>query len=89
MSGIEVTDVAVSETLLTVLASHLRSIPPDVDWTTVSLPDLGLDSMSAIELVLAIEDTFAAQFPEDALVRETFATFGSLERVVRSMVLQS
>jgi acyl carrier protein len=76
----------VSDTLLGVLAEHLHSIPDGSDWSTVSLPDLGLDSMAAIELVIAIEDAFGAQFPEDRLVRETFATYASLETVVRSMV---
>jgi len=78
----------VSVTLRGVLAEHLHSLPSDSDWAGVSLPDLGLDSMAAIELVLAIEDTFDAQFPEDRLVRETFATYQSLEGVVRSMVRQ-
>lgn len=86
MSAETTTDPTVTETLRTVLTAHLRRVPDDTDWTTVSLPDLGLDSMSAIELVLAIEDTFDAEFPEERLVRETFATYGALESVVRSMV---
>ena len=88
MAGTELTQATVSGTLRKVLAGHLRRLPADVDWTTVSLTDLGLDSMSAIELVLDIEETFGAQFPEELLVRETFATFQSLETVVKSMVLQ-
>jgi acyl carrier protein len=87
MSDTDVTDATVSEKLLTVLAGHLPSIPADLDLATVSLPDLGLDSMSAIELVIAIEDTFGVQFPEEQLVRETFATYGSLETVVKSMIV--
>ena len=86
MSDTEVTGTALSEALREVLIGHLRSVPPEVDWSTVQLRDLGLDSMTAIELVLDIEDRFDAQFPEEVLVRETFATFGSLETVVRSMV---
>ncbi|HEY0501152.1 MAG TPA: phosphopantetheine-binding protein [Kutzneria sp.] len=86
MDGVEVTRRPVSDTLPEVLARHLRRVPTDVDWTTVTLADLGLDSMVAIELVLDLEDTFGAQFPEDALVRETFETFRSLEAVVKSMV---
>ena len=82
----EKTDPTVTDTLRTVLIGQLRHVPDDVDWATVSLPDLGLDSMSAIELVLAIEDTFDAQFPEERLVRETFASYGALEAVVHSMV---
>jgi acyl carrier protein len=86
MDGVEVTRRPVSDRLPEVLVRHLRRVPADVDWTTVTLPDLGLDSMVAIELVLDLEDTFGAQFPEDALVRETFETFQSLEAVVKSMV---
>lgn len=86
MSSNEVTESTLSDQLLILVTSHLRRVPADVDWTTVQLPDLGLDSMSAIELVVAIEDAFGAQFPEESLVRETFATFRSLETVVRSMV---
>ena len=85
LTGTGLTDATVTDRLLEVLAGHLRTVPPDVDWATAALPDLGLDSMSAIELVLAIEDEFGAQFPEDLLVRETFATFGSLAAVVREM----
>jgi len=88
VDGAEVTEESVSDTLHKVLARHLRRLPDDVDWSTVTLADLGLDSMVAIELVLDIEDTYGAQFPEDLLVRETFATFCSLETVVKSMVAQ-
>jgi acyl carrier protein len=82
------TEATVSETLLEVLTNHLRRVPADVDWATTQLPDLGLDSMSAIELVIDIEDTFGAEFPAELLVRETFATFESLETVVKTMVPQ-
>ncbi|MFL6164578.1 MAG: acyl carrier protein [Jatrophihabitantaceae bacterium] len=78
----------VSGALIEVLARQLHAIPSDVDWNTVALPDLGLDSMSAIELVIDIEDRFGAQFPEERLVRETFATFPALVAVVRGMVEQ-
>lgn len=88
MHRTDVTEASVSDTLPKVLVRHLRRVPEDVDWTTVLLADLGLDSMVAIELVLDIEDTFGAQFPEDLLVRETFATFQSLETAVKSMVAQ-
>ncbi len=86
MAGVELTGTRVTEQLLEVLTRHLRTVPPDVDWESVALPDLGLDSMSAIELVLALEETLGVRFPEEALVRETFATYASLESVVRSLV---
>jgi acyl carrier protein len=75
-------------TLIEVLACHLHGIPSDVDWNTVALPDLGLDSMSAIELVIDIEDRFGTQFCEERLVRETFATFPALVAAVQDMVEQ-
>jgi acyl carrier protein len=87
MSGPET--AAVSDAVVDVLTRHLRRMPPDGDWSAVTLADLGLDSMTAIEVVVDIEETFDTQFPEELLVRETFATFGSLEAVVRSMVSQS
>jgi acyl carrier protein len=68
------------------LAAHLRAVPPDVDWASITLPELGLDSMSAIELVLAIEEVLEVRFPEPLLVRETFVTLASLESAVRSLV---
>jgi acyl carrier protein len=88
MSGNEAIELTLSGQLLALVVNHLRRVPPDVDWATAQLPDLGLDSMSAIELVVAIEDTFGAQFPEESLVRETFTTFKSLETVVLSMADQ-
>ncbi|WP_305788034.1 phosphopantetheine-binding protein [Symbioplanes lichenis] len=78
------TDPVVSDKLRTVLVAHLHP-PQDQDWTTVPLADLGLDSLSAIDLVIHLEDAFGAEFPPELLVRETFATFGSLESAVRSM----
>ncbi len=76
-------------TLIDVLTRHLRRVPSDGDWSGSTLTDLGLDSMTAIEVVLDIEETFDRQFPEELLVRETFATFSTLEAVVRSMVAAS
>jgi acyl carrier protein len=75
----------VSGTLIELLACHLPGLPAEVDWTAVALPDVGLDSMSAIELVIDIEDRFGAEFPEHRLVRETFATFPALVAVVQEM----
>ena len=42
------------------------------------LRDLGLDSMQAIELMFAIEDTYAVILPDDKLTDATFETAGSL-----------
>jgi len=79
-------ETAESTELLKVLSRHLRYWSEDQDWSTVSLPDLGLDSMSAIDLVIDIEETFGIVLPEELLVRETFATFPALQAAVRSLV---
>jgi acyl carrier protein len=43
-----------------------------------SLRDLGLDSMQAIELLFALEDTYQVAIPDDLLTNATFETAGSL-----------
>ncbi|MET8944508.1 acyl carrier protein [Streptomyces sp. NPDC004542] len=58
-----------------------REITPDA-----SLRELGLDSMQAIELLFAIEDTFGVTLPDDDMNDDTFATAGSLWTVVRAAV---
>ncbi|MEV4878667.1 phosphopantetheine-binding protein [Streptomyces cyaneofuscatus] len=42
----------------------------------------GLDSMQAIELLFALEDTFEVTFPDDAMNDTTFATADALWQVV-------
>ncbi|WP_329066104.1 acyl carrier protein [Streptomyces sp. NBC_01429] len=54
-----------------------REIAPDAP-----LRELGLDSMQAIELLFAIEDTFGVTLPDDDMNDETFATARSLWAVV-------
>lgn len=58
-----------------------REITPEA-----SLRELGLDSMQAIELLFAIEDTFGVTLPDDDMNDDTFATAGSLWTVVRAAV---
>ena len=89
MSDVEALESTIHDRLRAVLLNHLRKVPDNVDWATVSLPDMGLDSLSAIDVVIDIEETFGAQFPAESLVRETFSTFASLEAVVTAMVRQA
>jgi acyl carrier protein len=50
-----------------------------------SLHDLGLDSMRAIELLFAIEDTYGVSMPDELLTDATFATAGSLWAAIESL----
>lgn len=54
-----------------------REISPDA-----SLRELGLDSMQAIDLLFAIEDTFGVTLADDDMNDDTFATADSLWTVV-------
>ncbi|MGW1077326.1 acyl carrier protein [Streptomyces sp. NPDC002537] len=51
-----------------------------------ALRDLGLDSLGIVELLAALEDTYAVQFHDDALSPETFATPGVLWKVLSGLV---
>lgn len=46
------------------------------------LHELGLDSMQAVELLFAVEDTFGVELADDMLADATFETAGSLWRAI-------
>jgi len=58
----------------------------DLDQTDVELVTLGLDSLSAINLLLDIEDTFSIAFPDELLNESTFRSNSSLEAVLKTLV---
>jgi len=77
---------ALCEELLRVTAASPLRLSGARDWSPISLPDLGLDSMSAIDLVIDIKKTFLRHpLSEDRLVREMFVSFPALEAAVRSV----
>lgn len=86
MSGLGAADTATRELLVDILLKHLPNAPPDAEWSVVRLPDIGLDSMTAIELVIGIEESFGVQFSDELLVRETFESVPRLEVAIRSML---
>lgn len=60
------------------LAPFLKFLGDQEITSETSLREQGLDSMQAIELLFAIEDTFAVALPDEAMNDATFATAGSL-----------
>lgn len=50
------------------------------------LADLGLDSMSIVQLLGDLEDGYEIEFPDDVVNEETFATVESLWRTLESLV---
>jgi acyl carrier protein len=68
----------------TILRRYLVLVPDgqDVPLET-ELPALGLDSMSALTLVLELEEIFDISFPDSVLNASTFRSANSLENVIQ------
>jgi acyl carrier protein len=66
-----------------VLATYGR-MPADPQGIAADadLYDLGLSSHASVNVMLALEDEFDIEFPDDALNKTTFATIISIERAV-------
>lgn len=63
------------------LRQHLVLLAPDVPLTSESrLPDLGLDSLATVELLVQLEEYFNVYLPDELLTVETFATPSTLWR---------
>ncbi|MFH1341959.1 MAG: acyl carrier protein [Pseudomonadota bacterium] len=58
-----------------IIAKHLK-IPAEKVTESVSFSDLGADSLDGLELVLAFEDEFGCEIPDE--VAETFRTPGDV-----------
>lgn len=56
------------------------SLTPDA-----SLLDLGLDSVQMVSVLVAIEEKYGVEFPDDMLTVETFATPSNLWRAVSTL----
>jgi acyl carrier protein len=65
------------------LRRHLRLVKPDSINYDVELVQLGLDSMTAVALLLDMEKTFNIRFPDDMIVEGTFRTAGALKKAVQ------
>jgi acyl carrier protein len=68
-----------------VLRRHLRSAKTDSINYEVELAQLGLDSMTAVAVLLDMEKTFGIRFPDDMLVEGTFRTAGRLKEAVQKL----
>ena len=72
--------------LETILRRYLVLVPEgrDVPLET-ELTALGLDSMSALTLILELEDIFDISFPESLLNATTFRSAKSIENVIQML----
>lgn len=61
------------------LRSHCRFVGPGTEIDPgASLPELGMDSLEVVELIVELEDCFAFTFPESLLTPQVFATPGTI-----------
>ena len=67
------------------LRRNLRSAKPNAINYDVELVQLGLDSMSAVAVLVDMEKTFGICFPDEMLVDRTFRTAGKLKEAVQML----
>lgn len=70
---------------VSVLRPFLKYVGDEEIAERSQLRDLGLDSMSAIELLFALEDIYGVSVPDDMLTDKTFETGGSLWSMVEDL----
>jgi acyl carrier protein len=70
-----------------VLAAHGRMAvdPREVD-DQADLYELGLTSHASVDVMLALEDEFDIEFPEEVLKKATFASVHNIAQVVEGLV---
>ena len=69
-----------------VLAAHGRmAVDPLTVDTHADLYQLGLTSHASVNVMLALEDEFDIDFPDESLKKSTFASVYSIGQVVESL----
>ncbi len=77
----------VTERLMGCLRANLRLLKADQDLDPAAdLKQWGLDSMSAINLILDLERTFGVTFPDELISARTLRNAASLEESIRSLL---
>ena len=67
---------------------HMAVDPREVD-DQADLYKLGLTSTASVNVILALEDAFGVEFPDEALKKTTFASVRNIEQVVEGLVKSS
>jgi acyl carrier protein len=68
------------------LRRHLRLLKSNTIDYSAELAQLGLDSMTAVALLLEIEQVFSIRFPDDMIGEHTFRTAGALRKAIQSLL---
>jgi acyl carrier protein len=70
-----------------VLAAHGRmAVDAHAVEDTADLYTLGLTSHASVDVMLALEDAFDIEFPEEVLKKSTFESVHNIARVVEGLV---
>ncbi len=73
--------MTVSERLKDIIVDRLRVAPSKIVEDASFLEDLGADSLDVIELIMAIEDTFGIEVPDEDI--EKVITVGDAIRYIK------
>jgi len=75
------------ETIQSVLADHGRmNVDPRQIDTEDDLYEFGLTSHASVNVMLALEDEFDVEFPDEVLKKSTFSSIQSIEAVVAELI---
>lgn len=66
-----------------ILGEHLGINPQSIEWDT-TFEGINADSIDIVEMIMAIEDQYDVEFPEDEL--EEFKTMGSLIQALHQYI---
>lgn len=80
---------SVTEQYEAILRQHM---PVDEEFTfqdDTELGKVGLDSLTAVDVMLSLEDTFEIVFPDHLLTYDVFRHYASLRDAVQSLVDES
>jgi len=78
--------VRVHEQYEAILRQHMRVDPDFVFLDDTVLGDVGLDSLTAVDVMLSLEDTFGITFPDSMLTYDVFRHFATLRDAVQTLV---
>lgn len=71
----------------------IRVQVPDIEASRPLLSDAdlwsaGMDSLSSVAVIVAVEEQFGVEFPDELLTREVFSSAAAIAEAVRNMVGQ-
>ena len=75
------------ERIREVLAAHGRmAVDPHEVYDQADLYDLGMTSHASVDVMLALEDAFDVEFPDEVLKKSTFASVRNIEQALEALV---